>query len=105
MAADNKRMKIKYNKPTLTKLEQLFKEIDYTIRYEKGQFKSGYCIIHQRNIVVINKFFDTKGRIESLLDMLNEITFGQEELPESLHEFVNHSEKIETAASASVDIT
>ena len=81
-------MKIKYNKPTLSKLEQLFKDLDYTVRYEKGQFKSGYCLIHQKKIAVINKFFDTKGRIESLLDILNDITYSKEDLPESLIMFV-----------------
>lgn len=77
-------MKIKYNKPTLAKLEKLFKDLGYTIRYEKGQFKSGYCLIYQKKIVVINKFLDTKGRIESFLDILNEISFGAEALPEPL---------------------
>jgi len=85
-------MKIKYNKPTLAKLEKLFKDIEYTIRYEKGQFKSGYCLIHQKKIVVINKFFDSKGRIESLLDILNEITYSKENLPEAIVDFVNEIE-------------
>lgn len=80
-------MKIKYNKATLLKIEQLFKDLEYTIRYEKGQFQSGYCLIHQKKIAVINKFFDTKGRIESLLDILNEITYGMDTLPESFSEF------------------
>lgn len=82
-------MKIKYNKPTLAKLEQLFKSLDYTIRYEKGQFKSGYCIIYQKKIIVINKFFDVKGRIESLIDILNEISFSMEEIPEAIREFAS----------------
>jgi len=80
-------MKIKYNKSTLLKIEQLFTDLDYTIRYEKGQFQSGYCIIHQKKIVVINKFFDIKGRIENLLDILNDITYGVDPLPESFQDF------------------
>lgn len=66
-------MKLKYTKTTLTKIEQIFKESDYTIRYEKGQFKSGYCLIYQKKIIVINKFFDAKGRIESLLDIFSQV--------------------------------
>ncbi len=91
-------MKIKYNKPTLTKIEQLFKDLEYTIRYEKGQFKSGYCIIYQKKIVVVNKFFDTKGRIESLLDILNEISSALDNIPESMHEFISQVNAIEAQA-------
>jgi len=95
-------MKIKYNKSTLLKIEQLFKDLDYTIRYEKGQFQSGYCIIHQKKIVVINKFFDIKGRIENLMDILNDITYGLDPIPESLQDFTEILQKrpeTETEAS------
>lgn len=91
-------MKIKYNKATLSKIEQLFKDLDYKIRYEKGQFKSGYCVIHQKKIAVINKFFDTKGRIESLLDILNEISYSMDDIPEALYEFVSE-ERLNAKAS------
>mgnify|MGYP001090047973 CR=1 FL=1 len=73
-------MKLKYTKTTLSKLEQIFKEADYKVRYEKGQFKSGYCLIYQKKIIVVNKFFDTKGRIDSLLDILGEVKITLEQL-------------------------
>ncbi len=61
---------MKYTAHNLKKLESLFEELGYVIRYEKGNFQSGYCIVEDRKIVVINKFFDTEGRINSLLDIL-----------------------------------
>lgn len=63
----------KYTKPTLLKLEQLFKELNYVVRYEKGNFNSGYCIVQNNNVVVVNKFFDTDGRVGILLDILEVI--------------------------------
>jgi len=63
----------KYNKPTLLKLEQIFKEIDYHVRYEKGTFNSGYCIVENAKVVVVNKFFDTEGRVNVLLEILSDI--------------------------------
>lgn len=63
----------KYTKPTLQKLENLFKELDYTVRYEKGTFNSGYCIVEDRRIVVMNRFFDTDARVGVLLDILDEL--------------------------------
>ena len=68
----------KYTKHSLKKLEALFEEIEYVIRYEKGNFQSGYCIVEDRKIAVINKFFDTESRINALLEILGNI-----EVPES----------------------
>ncbi|KXK37292.1 MAG: hypothetical protein J5I52_05100 [Saprospiraceae bacterium] len=63
----------KFTKPTLQKLEQIFKELDYVIRYEKGTFNSGYCIVENTKVVVINKFYDTDGRVGVLMDILEVI--------------------------------
>jgi len=72
----------KHNKPTLQKLEQLFRQLDYTVRYEKGTFNSGYCIVDASKIVVINKFFNTDSRVTVLLDILNDILEDDQLLPE-----------------------
>ena len=64
---------VKYTKSNLQKVELLFKEQEYTIRYEKGNFQSGYCVVQARKIAVINKFFDTEARINCLLDILSTI--------------------------------
>ena len=61
---------MKLTKTTLKKLEVLFREMGYTVRFEKGQFNSGYCVVEQRKVVVINKFYDTEGRCNTLLDVL-----------------------------------
>jgi hypothetical protein len=62
---------IKYTKSNLKKLEDLYSELEYTIRYEKGNFNSGYCLVEHKKVVVINKFYDTEGRINVLLDILS----------------------------------
>ncbi len=66
---------INYTKHSLQKLEALFQELGYIIRYEKGNFNSGYCLVENRNIVIINKFYETEGRINVLLDILQGIKF------------------------------
>ncbi len=60
-----------YTKTTLKKLEAIFEELGYTVRYEKGNFQSGYCIVENRNVAVINKFFDTEARINTLIEILS----------------------------------
>lgn len=70
----------KYTKYLLDKMQDLFKDMDYTVRYERGSFKSGYAIVDSKKIVVINKFFDTEARINCLLDVLDKIEFDAESL-------------------------
>jgi len=40
------------------------------IRYERGTFQSGYCILESKRVVVLNKFLQTEGRINTLIDLL-----------------------------------
>ncbi len=64
---------IKYTAQTLHLLESIYKQINFLIRYEKGNFQSGYCLVKDRRIVVISKFFTTDARINCLIDILTEI--------------------------------
>jgi hypothetical protein len=73
-------MSFKYTPNTLKKLEELYEEARYIIRYEKGHFNSGYCILEERRVVVINKFFNVEGRINALLEILPTISINEEEL-------------------------
>jgi hypothetical protein len=72
----------KYTKPTLIKLENVFKQLTYVVRYEKGNFNSGYCIVDNSKVVVVNKFFDTEGRAGVLLDILELIDVDESLLDE-----------------------
>jgi hypothetical protein len=73
-------MNFKYTPATLRKLEQLFEEARYTVRYEKGSFNSGYCILEDRRVVVINRFLPIEGRINALLEILPSVRINQAEL-------------------------
>ena len=64
---------IKYTTQFLTKLEELIAESDYVMRYEKGSFKSGYCLLKDQKIMIINKFFTTEGKINTLLEILKTV--------------------------------
>ncbi len=73
----------KYTKTTLDKLEHIFEQLEYKVRYEKGNFHSGYCIVEDKKIAVINKFFDLEGRINTMIDILNSMDFDRSQLEES----------------------
>ncbi len=67
----------KYTKHSLKKIEALLESQGYKVRYEKGSFQSGYCIVENRKIAVINRFFDTEGRINTLLEILSTIEMDE----------------------------
>ncbi len=73
-------MSFKYTPNTLKKLEQLFEEAKYVIRYEKGTFNSGYCILEDKRVAVINKFLAIEGRINALLEILPSVDVNEDEL-------------------------
>lgn len=69
-------MTIKYTKNFLDKLENVFAASDYILRYEKGNFKSGYCVLKENRIVIINKYYTLEGKINALVDIIKELGFG-----------------------------
>lgn len=73
-------MNLKITPNTLKKLELLFDEARYIIRFEKGTFNSGYCILEDKRVVVINKFLNIEGRINALVEILPTINLVEDEL-------------------------
>ena len=64
---------MKYNQSTLDRLEKIIEEAGYVLRYERGTFQSGYCILEQKKVVVLNKFLQTEGRINTLIDLVSQL--------------------------------
>ena len=79
----------KYTKTTLNKLEDIFQQLEYKVRYEKGNFQSGYCIVEDRKIAVINKFFDIEGRVHTMLEILSQMDLSEDALEDDMKKFLN----------------
>lgn len=80
---------VKFSPAYLKKLEESLKEMGYEVRYEKGNFKSGYCLVESRKVVMVNKFSVLESRIQSLSEILLHLRsqpaeglFAPEEAPE-----------------------
>ena len=69
---------MKYNQPTLSRLEKILEEAGYVVRYERGSFQSGYCILEEKKVVVLNKFLNIEGRINTLIDLIPSTTIVYE---------------------------
>ena len=71
---------MKYTQTTLDKLESIPEQAGYVLRYERGTFQSGYCILESKKVVVLNKFLQTEGRINTLIDLIPQLDIDPETL-------------------------
>ncbi|MEN9859461.1 MAG: hypothetical protein RIT50_1583 [Bacteroidota bacterium] len=91
---------MKYTQTTLDKLEAIPEQAGYVLRYERGTFQSGYCILESKKVVVLNKFLATEGRINTLIDLIPQLQIDLGHLSEEsarLHqEVLSRVESAET---------
>jgi hypothetical protein len=64
---------MKFTQNILDKVERIIEESGYVLRYEKGTFQSGYCILKEKKVVVLNKFFQVEGKINTLIDLIPQL--------------------------------
>ncbi|MDQ2753662.1 MAG: hypothetical protein M3R72_11635 [Bacteroidota bacterium] len=63
-------------KPTqhnLDNLTAIVREAGYALRYERGTFQSGWCLLETKRVIVLNKFLDTEGRMNILLELIPQL--------------------------------
>ena len=88
---------MKYTQTTLDKLEAIPEQVGYVLRYERGSFQSGYCILEERRVVVLNKFLQTEGRINTLIDLIPQLDINTDVLTaESKKLYLGIISKLET---------
>lgn len=73
---------MKYTQSTLDKLETIPEQSGYVLRYERGTFQSGYCILEEKKVIVLNKFLQIEGRINTLMDLISQLDINPDMLTE-----------------------
>ena len=71
---------MKYTQTTLDKIDKMIEESGYIVRYERGSFQSGFCILEDKKVVVLNKFLPLEGRINTLIDLVPQLKIEAEAL-------------------------
>jgi hypothetical protein len=71
---------LKFTQTTLDKVEKIAEESGYVMRYERGSFQSGYCILQAKKVVVLNKFLPIEGRINTLIDLMPQLNINFDSL-------------------------
>ena len=91
---------MKYTQSNLDKLEAIPEQAGYVLRYERGTFQSGYCILEQKKVVVLNKFLQIEGRINTLADLIPQLEIDPGHLSdESAKLYANIMAKLEPEES------
>ena len=66
----------------LKKLETIYKESGYRVRYGKGNFQAGYCILDDQYQIVVNKFYSIEIKMGILTDLLTKVNLDVSNLSE-----------------------
>jgi hypothetical protein len=80
---------IKYNTAFQKKIEDILHEGGYIVRYEKGNFNSGFCVLEKKRVVVINKFHPLDAKINSLIEILGIVDLDMSGLSEASGKLLN----------------
>jgi hypothetical protein len=72
----------------LSELEQLASNCGISIRYEKGDFDGGYCVLKTERLIVINKRLAPTRRASVLAQGLAEVGIDEMYLKPVLREYI-----------------
>jgi hypothetical protein len=72
----------------LSELEQLASNCGITIRYEKGDFDGGYCVLKAERLIVINKRLAITRRTSVLAQGLAEVGIDEMYLKPAIREYI-----------------
>ena len=96
---------MKYTQSTLDKLESIPEQCGYVLRYERGTFQSGYCILEERKVVVLNKFLQIEGRINTLIDLIPQLEINSDLLTDDAKKvYLDIISRLETQGNRNEEI-
>jgi len=76
------------NEEILAELHELAKQIGVTIRYEKGDFEGGYCILKDQGVLLVNKRLIPQRKSAILAIAINEIGLDNVYVKPALREYI-----------------
>jgi len=74
---------------TLEKLETLLRASGYKVRYEKGNFKTGACLLQSSKMVVVNKFAGLESKILAIAELARNLEMDYDLLDEKQASFLH----------------
>ncbi|OGU58258.1 MAG: hypothetical protein A2V66_03460 [Ignavibacteria bacterium RBG_13_36_8] len=72
----------------LEDLKSLATQMGASVRFERGDFKGGYCILKESKVIVINKLSNLQRKVMTLAAALNELGIDKIFLTPKLREII-----------------
>jgi len=88
-------------KQTLAELEDVASRLGYKIRFEKGNFEGGYCILKDSRLLVVNSRNEVERRIIIVSKSLKEIGIDEIFVKPNVREIIEKESKKKLAGEES----
>jgi hypothetical protein len=80
-------------KQMLAELEEVADRLGYKIRYEKGNFEGGYCVLKESRLLVVNSRNEIERRIIIVAKSLKEIGIDDVFVKPNVREIIEKESK------------
>jgi hypothetical protein len=75
----------------LQDLKQVANELGAKVRFERGDFKGGYCIVKTDKTIVINKLSTLQKKVMILTSALKELGVEDKYIPAKIRELIEET--------------
>ncbi|CUS85762.1 hypothetical protein JGI3_01939 [Candidatus Kryptobacter tengchongensis] len=72
----------------LEELEKFVRSLGITLRYERGDFEGGYCVLREQKMIIINKLANTQKRISLLSQSIMEMGIDESLINEDIKSII-----------------
>ncbi len=79
----------------LDSLKALASQLGAKVRFEKGDFKGGYCILKENKVIVVNKMANTQRKVMILSRALKELGIDEIYLTPKIREVIEEMADIQ----------
>lgn len=73
----------------LNELKELAHQLGAKVRFEKGDFKGGYCLLKESKIIVVNKMANLQRKVMILAAALKELGIEEMYLSPKIREVID----------------
>ncbi|MCF8240245.1 MAG: hypothetical protein K9J16_02585 [Melioribacteraceae bacterium] len=74
-------------------LKSLATQMGAKVRFERGDFKGGYCVLKENKVIVINKLSNLQRKVITLAAALKELGVDDIYLPPKLREIIEEMDE------------
>ncbi len=77
----------------LQDLKAIAQQMGAKVRFERGDFKGGFCVVKESKIIVINKLASLQRKVVTLAAALKELGVDEIYLPPKLREIIDEMDE------------